>query len=279
MTAARPLVALLVCVAVFGSGCTKKKEPPRPVSDEAGYFFARRDLLRPAPPDLAGSLRVGLPSFSQPSGRRPAPGEPDLGLQLSVSYQGQGPQIVILDVIPWRIGDVQKGPGARLTKTKRYGLSISPGESAAVDVPVIMERVGGPPTSGPGGPPGGGSGLPGPTPGPPTQGPGTPRSLGTGTLAAARQVAQPTPQPTPSVAPRPQPSGSPGLGPTLPSPGSPFDPASGLQVILVAAFVGEGVPPDAFAAVRLVPDDAFAAEYGRYFRVEQGIPVATDRIL
>src|SRR5207244_2588790 len=103
----------------------------------------------------------------------------------SISYGGQGRDIVILDVIPWRVGDIDKGPGARLRKTKRYGLSLKAGERAGVDIPVIVERVGPAPTP---------AAAPQPVPGG-----GTPRSrlrgAGTGVLALGAADASAQEQP------------------------------------------------------------------------------------
>ena len=276
----RPLAATLALVALVAACSSDTKTttptaaPPAGSTAEATYFFNHRDKLKPATPDLAGALRLGLMSFSQPSGRKVEPGEPTLTLDLSLHYQKpDGPDIVILDVIPWRVGDIEKGPGARLTKTKRYGLLLKANERATVNVPLVVEKVGGAPaTTAPGMPVPGATPVPGAPPSAPT------RSLG---RSAGGLLGQVTPDPSPPVQPpRPVPSATPGVGPQVPpSPGGPFDPNTGVQVIVVAAFVGEGVTAESFKTVTLVPEDAFATTYGKYAKVEVGIPVPTDRLL
>jgi hypothetical protein len=81
---------------------------------------------------------------------------------------------------------------------------------------------------------------------------------------------------TPS--PRPRPTGTP-LGPQKPQKGGPFDPDAGIQVIVVAAFVGPGVADGDQDKVVLVPDDQFDKTFGAYTKIEQGIPVPVDRLL
>lgn len=265
------VLAVLVCVA-----CSRGSAPasaPVPAGDEASYFFEHREKLQAADPNLAGVLQVGLASFAQPAGRAVKPGDPTLTLGLSISYLGAGPEIVILDVIPWRVGDIEKGPGARLRKTARYGLSLKAGERGSIDVPVAVERVGeaAPSATAP---------APSPTPAPPRS---RLRGTGTGLLALVGEEPSPSPfpepSPSPAVLPRPTPAGTP-AGPTIPpQKGGPFDPEAGVQVILVAAFVGPGIASDAYKSVSLVPPDQFAAAFAGYSRVEQGIPVPIDRIL
>jgi hypothetical protein len=298
---ARPLLGALAVSLALGacssatSASSKSTSPPvaQGLSAEATYFYNHRDRLAPAPAQLSGAITLALASWQRPS-KPVGPGQPSLTLSLSVGYQGTGPDIVVLDVIPWRIGDVKKGPGALLSKTQRYGFSLRAGERADVDIPVIVQRVGPPPTSAPTAPGGAvpGGAVPGEpvpvapgssVPGGRSSVPGSSRSLGgIGVLALgpAEQVPPGTPSSTvPITNAAPRPSATP-LGPPLPGPsGGPFDPQAGLQVILVAAYAGDGIAPDAFRNVALVQDDRFAATYGRYVRVEQGVGVPLDQIL
>ena len=312
---ARVVVAGLVTLVALTGACTKMKPATSGggnAGGEASYFYDNRDRLKDAPPDLAGALQVSLGTFSQPAGRKVNPGEPSLTLGLSVTYVGQGPELVCLDTIPWKAGDIEKGPGARLTKTKRYGFSLKPGEKASIDIPVVVDRVGPPPTSPtnvglpggaetgapqpgapqPGAPqpgaPSTGAPQPGaPSTGAPTTAPSAPSGtgLGTGTLAAGRMSAQepsssssPAPVPNPSPLVTPRPAGTP-TGPTIPQKGGPLDPSSGVQVILVCAYTGANVPADAYKTVTLVPPDRFGAVYGPYTVIRQGIPVPLDQLL
>jgi hypothetical protein len=82
-----------------------------------------------------------------------------------------------------------------------------------------------------------------------------------------------------TTAARPIPAGTP-AGPTIPpQKGGPFDPDAGIQVMLACAFTGDGVTTDAYKNVTLVADDKFEATYGKFFLVQQGIPVPLDRLL
>lgn len=268
--------AAALAVLMLAGACTDKASPPVPSNAipagtpaEARYFFDHRQLVPTAPADLAGAIKTGLPTWSQSAGRK-APGEPALTLNLSLLYQGQGRDIVVLDVIPWKVGDTEKGPGAFFSKTKRYGLLLRSGERAAIEIPVVVQRVGPAATS--------------PTePGAPVVPPatdGTPRSLGGTGVFAFGLEAQGQPEPSSSTTgPRPNPSFTP-IGPTPPpQKGGPFDPDAGVQVIVVAAYVGDGVPHDAFQQVSLVADAQFAATYSKFFRVEQGIAIPVDRLI
>lgn len=213
-------------------------------------FLNNRSQLQSPEDRLKSSLDVSLAGFTTPIGG----GGNSITVDLTLSQKAGGPDLEILAVIPYQVGDVEKGPGAHFKPVSNKSLLLSPGTSQPVSIDLIRERVGqGAPPIGGGSP---ATGLP-PQVGVQPVAPGGPGRATTKNLAPQIGPVQPSAPPAGAS-----------------QAGSPFDTAKGLQILVVMQFV-DSAPPDLWRNVVVVPDSEFSTKYGAFAanQVALGVPI------
>lgn len=144
------LPALLVLVTVLTAGCSDSKAPssaplPTPTGSVASanpvaeMFLKNRQSLKDPTEALRNSLSAGLAGFTTPmSGASPM-----ISLDLTISNVTRDRDLAVLAVIPYQVGNVETGPGARFVPVSLPSLLLKAGESRTVTVEAQRERVGG----------------------------------------------------------------------------------------------------------------------------------------
>lgn len=159
-----------------------------------------------------------------------------ISLDLTVSNVSRDRDIAFLSVIPYQVGNVESGPGARFIPASAASFLLRAGESRTVTIEALRERIGG------------GAQVPGGQP----PAPGMPPARIGSYAVVGFESAQ--------------------VGNV-----SPFDPAQGLQVLLVCQFANE-VPSGSWEAIQSVPDGEFQGRYGDYAGYQYSIGVPVERL-
>jgi hypothetical protein len=222
----------------------------------AAMFLRNKDKLQAAPESIEKSLTLDLAGFVTPLAGNVSN---EVTLDFIASTKDASSPLVIVAVVPYEVGDLSKGPGARFVPLENPSFTLQPGERHQFSVKALRERI---PVPSPGPPQGGSPPLPGPG-GP--AGPASPLSPskleaaggGGGPVDSAKRsydLAADTP-PTPL-----------------------FDPSLGLKVLVVVQEASV-VDANVVSRVRAVPDGDFQREYGNFSKREFAIPVPPQQIL
>ncbi|MER3396747.1 MAG: hypothetical protein C4318_07925 [Acidimicrobiia bacterium] len=260
----RPALKILVigtAAIVLASGCNRGSKGVansgatglggKPGGDEVAMMFLRnKDKLKPAAEPIETSLSLDLAGFVVPLA---GSGSNEVSLDFSARNADGAPPLVVAALIPYEVGDLEKGNGARFIPLENQSFVLGPGEKKQVSVRCLRERLTpGTPTPPSGTFPGGQPASPGAQPGVQE------KTLQYKGMAAAN---------------------GPDIRLTQESSPSPlFDPAFGLKVLMVLAEQGS-VDPGIISALRKVDDDDFERAFGKFQRREFAIPVPPEQIL
>lgn len=200
------MAVLLMSVLLLAAGCSDSKAPSSAASPSstnstaaanpaAEMFLRNRQSLEDPSEALKSAVGAGLAGFTTPmSGASPI-----ISLDVTISNRSPDRDLAFLAVIPYQVGNVETGPGARFVPVSGTSFLLKAGEVRTVTVEAQRERVAGGVQA-----PGGQAPVP---PMPPAK-----------VLSVAAIDVQ-----------RAQATGD----------SSPFDPSQGLQVLLVCQFANE----------------------------------------
>lgn len=291
-------LALVLGALALGAGCgrgTGTEGPAVPEGTEISAMFLRnREKLRPARETIQANLSVDLAGVVTP-----LPGNPSKEVTLDFLLRSKegAPALVVAALVPYEVGNVESGPGARFYAFAFDPVSLAPGENKQVSVKAIRERVGQAQGGQPASPPGPVVTLPPPvvTPAPETgmreSGSATQdQHQGDGSVSGHFQVGSAW-----GVKARLGEGGADGLlgslfgagdgspdGPSAQAgektPPSLFDPSLGLKVLVVVGLENE-VGGASRESVRLVTDAEFEGVYGKFERLDLAIPVPPQQLI
>ncbi len=250
------LVALIATLSLLAlAGCARGEQASPSGGPEGGgdrvaaMFLRNRDKLQSPSEVLERTLKLDVAGFVTPL---PGSGSNEVTLDLVVSNEESGPRLVVAAVVPYAVGDLERGPGARFVALENHAFELAPGEKKQVSVRALRERI-----------PGAGS-----TAAPPGVLPGAPApDVGGGT----------TPEPGTGEAPSaPKDIGLRPVQAVSPSPL--FDPSLGLKVLVVVQEATR-VDPGVLSRLREVSESEFERTYGGFAGREFAIPVPPGQII
>ncbi len=247
------LIVMLSIVAVPACARDDQASPsggPEGGGDRVAAMFLRnREKLQSPSEVLERTLKLDVAGFVTPL---PGSGSNEVTLDLVVSNEESGPLLVVAAVVPYAVGDLERGPGARFVALENHAFELSAGEKRQVSVRALRERV-----------PGAGSTAspPGVLPGAPAPdvGGGTTPEPGTGEASSGRRGIGL--RPVQAVTPSPL-----------------FDPSLGLKVLVVVQEATR-VDPGVLSSLREVSDSEFERTYGGFAGREFAIPVPPGQII
>lgn len=136
-------VIFLVAALVLVGGCargTGTGSASVPEGTEISAMFLRnREKLRPARETIQANLSVDLAGVVTP-----LPGNPskDVTLDFILKSKEGAPTLVVAALVPYEVGNVASGPGARFFSFASDPVLLAPGENKQVSVKAVRERVG-----------------------------------------------------------------------------------------------------------------------------------------
>ncbi len=133
-----------VAAALIG-GCARNPASPgggadtgRSGNDVAAMFLRNMDKLPQASGAVETSLGLDLSGFVTPLAGNTSN---EVTLEFIVSNKEDGPSLVIAAIVPYQVGDVVQGPGARFVPLESPAFLLAPGEKKQISIKAIRERI------------------------------------------------------------------------------------------------------------------------------------------